>query len=218
MANAIHNILIVDDHPVVRSGISAILARDPTLRVCCDAGSEKEAIEACTNCGRKLDLAIIDLSLSQDSGFSLFRKMHNIQPGLKMLVFSLHDETIYAEKVLKAGAHGYLMKGEPAERLHEAINVVLGGNLYVSKNIHEVLLRGLKRKKKPTGSVVTLSDLSQTELVILELIGKGMTVREIASHLNRSAKTVDVHRANIKRKLNVISNAALIQYAIKWIG
>lgn len=217
MGKAIKNILIVDDHPVVRSGILAILARDPTLRVCCEAGSEQEAIEKCTGCECRLDLAIIDLSLSQDSGFSLFRKLTNIQPSLKMLVFSLHDEAVYAEKVLKAGAHGYLMKGEPGEKLHEAINVILGGSLYVSKNIHELLLRGLKSKEKPN-SKATLGDLSQSELIILEMIGKGMTVREIANHLNRSAKTIDVHRSNIKRKLNIMSNAALMQYAIQWIG
>ncbi len=217
MNKAIRNILVVDDHPVVRSGIIAILARDPTLRICCEAGSEKEVLEKTSGCGCRIDLAIIDLSLSKDSGFSLFRKMKNIQPGMKMLVFSLHDETIYAEKVLKAGAHGYLMKGEPGEKLLEAINVILGGNLYVSSSIHELLLQGLRGADVPANKA-TLGALSQAELIVLGMIGNGMTVREIASHLNRSSKTIDVHRSNIKRKLNIVSNTALMQFAIQWIS
>ena len=211
------NILIVDDHPVVRSGIEAILSRDPMLNVCCEAGSEKEAIEQALNIQCHLDLAIIDLSLSQESGFGLFRKLTNIHPDLRMLVFSLHDETVYAEKVLKAGAHGYLMKGEPSEKLLEAIHMVLNGNLYVSKNIHDSLLRALKNNERQNGGV-SLANLSKTELIILELIGTGMTIREIGERLNRSPKTIDVHRTNIKNKLKISSNAGLIQYAIQWIA
>lgn len=210
------NILIVDDHPVVRYGIRSILSAESGYKICCEADSESSAIEQATNC-TALDLAILDLSLSQNTSFSLFKKLITIHPKIRLLVYSLHDENVYAEKVLQAGAHGYLMKGATSKSLLEALDTIINGGLYVSKNVQENFIKALKYgKDNSVDSVMSL--LTKTELTVLQLIGKGLTLKEIGLILHRSPKTVDVHRANIKNKLGIANNNQLIQFASQWIS
>ncbi len=211
------NIMVVDDHPVVRSGISAILALDPNLAVCCEAGSSEEALAHITRASAPIDLAIIDLSLSKESGFPLFRKLKNIQPDLRILVFSLQDEMVYAEKVIKAGANGYIMKGESVQTLLVAVDTVLKGDIYVSEHIHDLLLQNLISKQK-LHLQDDIANFTQAELIILELLAAGKTRSEIAAELNRSVKTVDAHCTNIKHKMNFPNNRVLIQFAIQSIN
>jgi DNA-binding NarL/FixJ family response regulator len=210
-----YKILIVDDHPLVRSGIAAVLSRQANLDVCCEASDEEEAIANITSC--KSDLAIVDLSLQKSSGFTLFRKLLALKPDLKILVLSMHDENIYAEKVLQAGAHGYVMKQEATEILIEAVNQLLAGELYISNRMRTALLKNLSGDKQLM-ELNNISSLSRSELVVLQYFGMGLSVREIASKLNRSPKTIDVHRANIKQKLGFSNNPELLHFAIQWIN
>jgi len=210
-----YKILIVDDHPLVRSGITAVLSRQANLDVCCEASDEEESIAEVTSC--KPDLAIVDLSLQKSSGFTLFRKLLALKPDLKILVLSMHDENIYAEKVLQAGAHGYVMKQEATEILIEAVNQLLAGELYISNRMRTALLKNISGDKQLM-ELNNISSLSRSELVVLQYFGMGLSVREIASKLNRSPKTIDVHRANIKQKLGFSSNPELLHFAIQWIG
>jgi len=209
----IKNILVVDDHPVLRSGLATILNSHPGYQVNYEAGSENEVLNILKKPGVLIDLAIVDLSLSRDSGFLLFRHLLNFNPALRILVFSLNDENVYAEKVIKAGAHGYLMKGEPVEVLLEAVDALLKGQLYVSRKMSSQLLHRMQMPSS-AGDSSAISRLTKTELIVLEYIGKGHSNSEIAQRLNRSPKTIDVHRSNIKRKLNLPTNTALIKFSI----
>jgi len=212
---AVCKVFIIDDHPVVREGIAAIIGREKNLQVCCEAASEKEAVENLTNCGA--DLAIVDLSLSVDSGFTLFRKLLAVNPNIKLLVLSMHDENVYAEKVLQAGAHGYVMKQEATGTLITAIRAVMKGDLFVSDRLRSIMLQGLVLGRGTERSGPSAAQLSQTELIILHHIGMGASSREIANKLNRSSKTIDAHRANIKRKLGMATSSALLNFAIQWV-
>jgi DNA-binding NarL/FixJ family response regulator len=212
---AVCRVFIIDDHPVVRVGIAAIVSREPDMHVCCEAASEKEAIQKLTDCSA--DLAIVDLSLSTESGFTLFRRLLQIRPDIKLLVLSMHDENVYAEKVLQAGAHGYVMKQEATSTLVTAIRAVLKGDLYVSDRMRSRMLQGLVQGRAAERSAPSPAQLSQTELVVLHHIGMGASSREIGNKLNRSSKTIDAHRANIKRKLGLASSAALHNFAIQWV-
>ncbi len=212
---AVCKVFIIDDHPVVREGIAAIIGREKNLQVCCEAANEKEAIKNLTHYGA--DLAIVDLSLSVDSGFTLFRKLLAINPNIKLLVLSMHDENVYAEKVLQAGAHGYVMKQEATATLITAIRAVMKGDLFVSDRLRSRMLQGLVQGRAAERSGPSAAQLSQTELIILHHIGMGASSREIANKLNRSSKTIDAHRANIKRKLGMSSSSALLNFAIQWV-
>lgn len=208
------NVMIVDDHPIVRAGIVSVLTRDPEFTVCCEAGSEEEVVEKIPVC--RPDLAIIDLSLIQFSGFLLFRKLLKHFPGVRILVLSMHDETVYAEKVLKAGGHGYLMKGEATDALIHAARTVLRGDFYVSDRMRNLMLQRVARgpNRQPTNGATDL--LTPAEFAVLQLIAEGVTTQMIAKQLNRSIKTIDTHRANIKRKLELPNNEALLRYAIEY--
>lgn len=209
------NIMVVDDHPVVRAGIAAILSLEPDLAICAEAGSAQEALNMPLPCSP--DLAIIDLSLTNSSGFSLFRELLNRYPKLRILVLSMHDEAVYAPKVLQAGAHGYLMKQEATATLIEAINTLLRGDLFVSERMRTVLLKGLATGAASLETPGKITRLSKTELIVLQLIGLGHTNQEIAASLHRSIKTVNAHCANIQHKLGLSSRHALRQYALQWV-
>ena len=213
--SAVYKVFIIDDHPVVREGIATIIGREKNLQVCCEAASEKEAVQNLTQCCA--DLAIVDLSLSVDSGFTLFRKLLAVNPNIKLLVLSMHDENVYAEKVLQAGAHGYVMKQEATGTLITAIRAVMKGDLFVSDRLRSIMLQGLVLGRGTERSGPSVAQLSQTELIILHHIGMGASSREIANKLNRSSKTIDAHRANIKRKLGMATSSALLNFAIQWV-
>lgn len=205
-------ILIVDDHPIIREGMAHLLNLQQDLRVCCAAGSAEEALAA-MDCHP--DMAIVDISLSSDSGLELVKTLRRHYPDLAILVLSMHDESLFAERALRSGANGYLMKLEATEHVMTAVREVLAGNIYVSAAMHEKLARALTvPHKKPEGRIASLSE---REFEVLHLIGLGFSTREIAEKLNRSVKTVEAHQANIKEKLNIRSGKELMRFAIQWI-
>ncbi|AGW94345.1 MULTISPECIES: response regulator [Cupriavidus] len=205
-------ILIVDDHPIIREGLTHLLNQHEDLHVCCAAASAEEAMAAVA-C--QPDLAIVDLSLHSNSGLDLVKTLRQHYPTLAILVLSMHDETLFAERALRAGANGYLMKLEATEHILNAIREVLAGNIYLSAAMHERLARALTVPKKiATGSIASLSE---REFEVLHLIGLGFSTREIAGKLNRSVKTVEAHQANIKEKLDIPNGKELMRFAIQWL-
>jgi DNA-binding NarL/FixJ family response regulator len=208
-------VLIVDDHPIVRQGLRLMIDEEPDLRVCGEAQSEREARTAI----RELepDIVIVDISLAQGDGLELVRDVHAHHPGLPMLVLSMHDELIYAERLLAAGASGYIMKHAASDQLLVALRRVLAGGRYLSESLSENLER---QKGGGHSASATRADpierLSNRELQVLSLIGRGQSSREAADRLGLSVKTVETHRQSLKRKLNLATNAQLLQYAINW--
>lgn len=201
-------ILIVDDHPIVRQGLAMMINQMPELHACCEASDADIALIAQQNCSH--DLAIVDLSLVGTSGLELIKQLRYKFPELLILVMSMHDEILYAERVLRLGAHGYLMKQEATNTLLQAIQVVLSKGLYVSDKMHAIMLqqriRGLSQDS-------TLSGLTPTEFEVIHLIGMGLGSNEIAETLNRSVKTIESHKANIKKKLNLKNSNQLMLFA-----
>lgn len=205
-------ILIVDDHPIIREGMTHLLNLQGDLHVCCAAGSVEEALAAMA-C--EPDLAIVDISLQSDSGLDLVKTLRHRYPNLAILVLSMHDESLFAERALRSGANGYLMKLEATEHVVSAIREVLAGNIYLSAAMHEKLARALAvPSKKQEGSIATLSE---REFEVLHLIGLGFGTREIAEKLNRSVKTIEAHQANIKEKLSIRTGKELLRFAIQRI-
>ncbi|HEU4627446.1 MAG TPA: response regulator transcription factor [Steroidobacteraceae bacterium] len=208
-------VLIVDDHPIVRQGLRLMINEEPDLRVVGEAQSEREARAAI----RELepDVVIVDISLAQGDGLELVRDVHAQHAGLPMLVLSMHDELIYAERLLAAGASGYIMKQAASDQLLVALRRVLAGGTYLSESLAQSLERSGRAGAHAGGaSVDPVKRLSNRELQVLSLIGRGQSSREAAQGLGLSVKTVETHRQSLKRKLNLATNAQLLQYAINW--
>jgi DNA-binding NarL/FixJ family response regulator len=207
-------VLIVDDHPIVRQGLRLMIDEEPDLKVCGEAQSEREARIAIRDL--EPDVVIVDISLAQGDGLELVRDVHAHHPELPMLVLSMHDELIYAERLLAAGASGYIMKQAASDQLLVALRRVLAGERYVSESLAENLGRprgGVDSRAKGDDPIERLSN---RELQVLSLIGRGQSSREAADRLGLSVKTVETHRQSLKRKLNLATNAQLLQYAINW--
>ena len=204
-------ILIVDDHPLVRTGFAQLIGDCPDLEVCGEAGDMAEALGLID--ATSPDLAIIDLSLAGGSGLDLIERIRSRNKDLLMLVASMHDETLYAERVLAAGARGYINKQEAQESIIRAIRQVLSGKVYLSQQMTDRLLSGLV---DATGEKRDIDSLSNRELQVFELIGEGVSSSQIAEQLNLSIKTIETHQANIKKKLGLGSAHELNQRAIRW--
>lgn len=202
-------VMVVDDHAIIRQGMSLLINREPDLLVCCEASDIEEAIDA--NRAAPHDIAVVDISLENASGLELVRRFQFLFPELPILILSMHDESIYAEPALKAGARGYLMKQMATDVLLHAIRQVLQGELYLSDQMNSRLLKKMMGKK---GTDSPLGNLSPTEIEILHLIGMGMGTSEIADKLVRSIKTIESHKANLKKKLNLVSGNQLTLFAI----
>lgn len=207
-------ILIVDDHPVVRNGLRMLIDDEPDLVVCGEAADADEAIRVLD--AVKPDLVIIDLSLKGSSGLELIKRIKSRHCDSKMLVSSMFDESLYAERVLNAGALGYVSKQEAMEKVIEAIRCVLSGRVYLSAAMSDRMLHRLARDQKAPerSSVETLSD---RELEVFEMIGRGRATAEIAAQLHLSVKTVETHREKIKAKLAIKTAAELNQHAVRWV-
>ena len=205
-----HRVLIVDDHPVVRQGIRLMIEAEPDLTICGEAQTEQQARKLVREL--KPDALVVDLSLTEGDGFNVVRDVHAHFPGIRILVLSMHDEAIYAERLLAEGASGYIMKQAATDQLITALRTVLRGERFVS----ESLKRSLEARRAADGA--PSSRLSARELQVISLIGRGLGTREIADNLSLSVKTVETHRLTIKRKLALDTNAQLVQYAIKWHG
>ena len=207
-------IVIVDDHPVLRRGLAALIESEPDLAVCGEAATCREALEVIRE--SRPDLAIVDLALGEEDGLGLIKYLRARHPEIPALVLSMHDESVYAERALKAGAQGYVTKQQLDEALLTAIRRVLDGKRYMSENVQARLAeKFVGGRSLDTGS--PLAALSDRELQVFRLIGQGRTTRQIAEALKLSVKTVESHREHIKRKLTLHSSAELAQRATQWV-
>ncbi len=205
-------IMVVDDHPIVRQGLTQLIKDEPDLDIVGAAASHAEALEMME--AHEPDLAILDLSLGKESGLDLLKIMRTRRPSMRVLVLSMHDEAYYADRVLRAGAIGYIMKQEPAENVITAIRQALEGKVYLSEAIASSMLTRLVGRKETGVSPIDL--LSDRELQVLQLIGKGRGTRQIAEQLHLSIKTVENYREHIKSKLNLRTGPELVRYAVRW--
>jgi DNA-binding NarL/FixJ family response regulator len=203
-------VLIVDDHPIVRQGLRSMIDAELDLTIVGEAENEREARAAIR--ALQPEVVVVDLSLEQGDGINLVRDIHAHHPDIVQLVLSMHDESIYAERLLAVGANGYLMKKAAADQLITALRCVLAGETYLSAGVQ----RAISERKRASAGEPT--KLSARELQVLGMIGRGVASREIAQALSLSVKTIESHRLSIKRKLNLTTNAQLVQYAIKWYG
>jgi len=206
-------ILVVDDHPVVRQGLALLINREPDLVVCGEAEEAMGAMHILASA--RPDILIVDISLSGPDGLDLLKSIRTTHPTLPVLILSMHDESIYAERALRAGANGYIMKQEATEKVLVAVRRILSGEIYVSDRIAGKML-----KHYITGSGTlrssSIADLSDRELEVFRLIGEGHGTRQIAEELHLSIKTVESYQAHIKEKLSLRSSRELMQHAIQW--
>jgi DNA-binding NarL/FixJ family response regulator len=208
------NILIVDDHPFMRAGLAQLIERQPDLHVSGEAGDPAEAIRALAK--SKPDLILTDLTMPGRSGLEFIKDLKAADATLAILVVSMHDEVVYAERALRAGARGYIMKEAGGENLLAAIRQVLRGEVYVSPRMSARILDDLSARK-PRGSSSPIEKLTDREFEVFQLIGHGKSTRDIATQLHLSTKTVDVHRSHIKEKLELKDVTALIRHAVRWV-
>ncbi len=207
-------ILIVDDHPIARQGLRLLIESAVDLTVCGEAADADAAMDAVVTL--KPDLAIVDLSLHGKPGLELIKDIKARQEDLPMLVLSMHDERLYAERALRAGARGYIMKEEATDKIIQAIRRILAGEIYVSDTIAARVLRQLANGgNQPLKSSLDL--LSDRELEVFQLIGQGKPMREIARILHLSTKTIEAHREHVKEKLNMASSNELLRFAIQTV-
>jgi DNA-binding NarL/FixJ family response regulator len=208
-------ILIVDDHPVFRRGIGALVGEQADLAVCGEAEGAPSALEAMRQL--KPDLALLDISMPGTNGIELIKLMLAEQPKLLILILSMHDESLYALRALRAGAKGYVMKAEAMNYVIAAIRKVLNHEIYVSPRFSERLVfRAVQSLEGGMGSPV--DKLSDRELEVLQLLGKGSGTREIANNLHLSVKTIETHRAHIKEKLGFKDAGEMVRFAIDWVA
>lgn len=207
-------ILLVDDHPVTRQGVATLINQQLDLFVCGEADSAHQALEMLQTV--KADMAVVDITLKTTSGIELMKSIKVQFPKLPVLMMSMHEESMYAERALRAGAKGYIMKQEANVKILEAINEVLAGQLYLSAKIKEKMLHLLVANKKDhvEFSIDTLSD---RELEVFRLIGNGFSTRQIATQLCLSSKTIDSYREHLKLKLRLAKGSELVQHAIQWV-
>lgn len=211
---ASHRIVIVDDHPILRQGLTQLIQSEPGLQV---VGEAEDAAGAMVVLDRlKPDLVLVDISLPGRSGIDLLQDLRVVYPNLPVLVLSMHDESLYAERVLRAGARGYIMKDEGGGHLVAAVRKVLAGEVYVSPKMQSRILEQISGSSRRKNTAPTVEGLTDREFEVFRLVGQGKATREIADELHISVKTVEVHRLNIKHKLGVKSAAELVRFAVRW--
>ena len=207
------SIFVVDDHPLIRAGIRESIDVHASLTLIGESDNADDTLEKVQKL--KPDLLIVDLTLRGRSGLELIKDLRKVQPEVEILVFSMHEETFYAERVLRAGARGYVMKSEGAKQLVEAIQTILKGEVHVSDLVASNFLNNLTGRKRKTSSS-PVSHLTDRELEGLALVGKARESREIAKLLSMSVKTVEAHRASIRQKLDIKTRAELVRFAVLW--
>lgn len=207
-------IFIVDDHPLVRRGLTEVIDAESHLKVCGEAGGVADALRMVGKI--RPDLMIVDLSLDDGSGLNLIKQVKAQHRTIRILVSSMHDEFLFAEQVLRAGASGYLNKKEATDRVIEAIDQILSGRIYLSNAMTERMLNKIWSGEQDvrTDSLHTLSD---RELEVFRLLGEGYATREIAERLHLSVKTIETYREHIKRKLDLRSSSELTRRAVQWV-
>lgn len=204
-------IMMVDDHPIVREGMAQFINTQHDMVLCGEAGNSAQAVALMPTC--RPDLVIVDISLRQESGLDLIKVLRRNHPDVCLLAMSQHDESIFAERALRAGANGYLMKQEATSHILRAIRCVLKGDVYLSEAMHNRLSRRLMEKGGSAKSPV--AGLTEREFEVLHLLGLGYGTRQIAERLNRSVKTIETHRASLKEKLQLDSGNELIRFALQ---
>ena len=210
-------VFLVDDHPAMRHGIAQLVAKENDLEICGEAGDRRETLNAIAS--DPPDLIVLDIALKDPdrTGLDLVSEIHACVGPVPILIYSMHDEKIYAERALRAGARGYLMKQEPVRRIIHAIRAIIKDGIYVSEQIgRRILLKHIGASPEQQPSVTPEDCLSEREFEVFRLIGKGLQPREIAEKLCLSTKTVETHRMNIRKKLGMANASEVIQYAVEW--
>ena len=210
-----HKVLIVDDHPIVREGLAQMIRREPDLAVCGQAEDAQTALQMIQ--ALKPDIIIVDISLHGPDGLDLLKSVRAKDPGLPVLVLSMHDESIYAERSLRAGANGYIMKQEATENVLVALRRILNHEVYVSPEVANKMLQRFVSARTAHGKHSALDELSDRELEVLRLMGEGLGTRQIADALHLSVKTVESYQAHLKDKLALKNSRELVQYAVQWV-
>lgn len=207
-------VMIIEDHPIFSKGLAQLINVQKIYEVVGEARNHKEAMDILAD--QKPELAIVDLNLGDEDGLDVIKDMHAISPKLAILVLSMHDERYYAERAIKAGARGYIMKEEAGNKVIDAIHTVLSGKIWLSDAEKERQLENEMNKNKKSSAEDGVSSLSDRQLQIFTLIGKGLGTVEIAAKLNLSTKTIDTHKEHIKLKLHCNTSQELRQLAIEW--
>lgn len=207
-------VLLVDDHPFMRAGVAQLIDSQPDLAVCGEAGDPVGAMQELVKANA--DLVLTDINMPGRNGLEFIKDLLAQYSNLPIIVLSMHDEKIYAERALRAGARGYLMKEAGGENLLTAIRMVLGGQVYVSPQMAATILNNISGQK-PRGSNSPFGKLTDREFEVFQLVGHGKSTREIAEQFNLSPKTVDVHRGHIKEKLDLKDSIALVRHAARWV-
>jgi len=208
-------VFVVDDHPIVRQGLAQLINREPDLMVCGEAEDARTAIQAMDPL--KPDIVVVDVSLNGPDGIDLLKTIRSQDPRLPVLVLSMHDESLYAERALRAGANGYIMKQEATERVLTAIRQILAGEVYVSDRMAQKMVQQFVKGSGVTRRSV-IDELTDRELEVFRLIGQGHGTRQIADELHLSVKTVESYYAHIKEKLSLKNGRELVQRAGQWVG
>jgi DNA-binding NarL/FixJ family response regulator len=207
-----NRILIVDDHPMMREGLRTLISREHDLAVCGEAETAGQALDAVANL--KPDLVLADISLPGRNGVEFIKDIRAQQPAVLILVISMHDESLYAERVLRAGARGYIMKQESGPTMIQAIRQVLDGRIYLSGKMSARILENVTGKRAKLSPIERLSD---REFEVFQLIGRGKSTVQIAEELHLSTKTVEAHRARVKEKLDLQTMTELVSFASRWV-
>jgi DNA-binding NarL/FixJ family response regulator len=206
-------ILIVDDHPMMRDGLRQLIANEVDLEVCGEADDAPTALSHAE--ALKPDVALVDITLRSSNGLELIKDLQIRAPKTAVLVLSMHDESLYAERVLRAGGRGYIMKQEGGKKIIEGIRQVASGRTFVSDVISAKILDTFSGHRHETSSPI--EELTDREFEVFQLIGQGLSTKEMADKLHVSAKTIEVHRVNIKEKLNIGTAPELIRFAVRWV-
>ena len=215
-SNRMIDVLLVDDHPAVREALATAINARPDARVTGEAENARAALDMVAE--RQPDVAVVDISLEKSHGLDLVQNLCSLHPDVQVVVFSMHDETVYAERAIRAGAVGYLMKSEPTRNVMEAITAASQGEVYLSKAMAaRILSRVVRGRTSPRGQLgTTLDELTDRELEVFEALGQGRTVPQIMEQLCLSRKTVETYRRRAKEKLGFSTVAELLRFAVQW--
>ncbi len=210
---ATKRVLIVDDHPMTRDGLVHLIDREADLEVAWQAETASQALDVVAK--HQPGLVLVDITLPDKSGIDLIKDIHALRPGVPILIISMHDESLYAERALRAGAHGYISKQEGGTRLLVAIRQVLSGQIYVSEKTSARIIQTFSGRTRAHASP-SIAQLSDREFEVFQLIGQGLSTQDLADRIHISPKTVETHRVNIKTKLGLATASELIAYAARW--
>lgn len=210
-----HQILLVDDHPIVRHGLGLMIEQENNLAVCGETDNAVETLNKIDSLSP--DIVVVDISLQGTSGLELTKALQERYPELPVLMLSMHDESLYAERALRCGARGYVMKQEPPDVVLKAIRKVLSGEVYLSEGLSSKMLREFVDGPQEENEKFGIETLSDREIEIFELIGRGYSTRKIAHRLHLSVKTIETHRAHVKQKLKIANAIELVHRAFHWV-